>query len=468
MLQSLEQKAGTTPTPEVLPPAGHQGESRIKLVLKAVLQTAIAFIILIGAFKGMNTLVATRPDVPKQPPQEKSYAVETITASRGDHAPVINVFGETTAGREVDLRALVGGEVIEVHPGLKAGGKVQKGEVLVAIDQFDYLGALTEAQANLAEAHAALVENQGRVVLEEANLVRAREQLEFAQRDLQRAEELLGTGAITERTLDDRKLLLSQRQQNLEQTQNRLALEEAKVIQKQAGIDRAEWRLENAERQLENTVLVAPFDAIVRSEAAELGRLVNVNDAVVSLYSSDEFEVRFTLSDNQYGRLIADNGTVVDRPVEVVWYLGNDPIVYPAKVIRIGADVASARGGVDLIATMDTTTAKVPLRPGAFVDVSLDDRTYENSFRIPETAYYGDGVVYIVKDGRLKQRAVTPLAIDDGSILVESGLEPGDTVLVTRIPEAGTGLLVVDVKNEPVDAEPEVSPNETSSTANGQ
>ncbi|MEP4769917.1 MAG: HlyD family efflux transporter periplasmic adaptor subunit [Roseibium sp.] len=468
MLQSLEPKSGTPPTPEVLPPAERHGESRVKLVFKAVLQTVIAFLILFGAFQGMNKLVATRPDVPKRPPQEKSYAVETVTVARGDHAPVINVFGETTAGREVDLRALVGGEIIEVHPGLKAGGKVEKGEVLVAIDQFDYLGALTEAEANLAEAHAALVENKGRVVLEEANLVRAREQLEFAQRDLQRAEELLGTGAITERTLDDRKLLLSQRQQNLEQTQNRLALEEAKVIQKQAGIDRAEWRLENAQRQLENTVLAAPFDAIVRTEAAELGRLVNVNDAVVSLYSSDEFEVRFTLSDNQYGRLIAENGTVVDRPVEVIWYLGDDPITFPAKVSRIGADVASARGGVDLIASIDTDDANVPLRPGAFVEVSLADRTYENSYRIPETAYYGDGVIYVVSDRRLEERAVTPLAIDDGFILVEGGLEPGETVLATRIPEAGTGLLVLEVDEAPTDAESEAKSTETSSALSGQ
>jgi multidrug efflux system membrane fusion protein len=62
--------------------------------------------------------------------------------------------------------------------------------------RFDYEGAVTEARANLAEAQAALVENEGRVALEKANLVRAGEQLEFAQRDLERAEELLGRGAI--------------------------------------------------------------------------------------------------------------------------------------------------------------------------------------------------------------------------------------------------------------------------------
>ncbi|MCV0429716.1 MAG: HlyD family efflux transporter periplasmic adaptor subunit, partial [Roseibium sp.] len=358
MLQSLQSETGSKQVSEVLSPADAQppdGFQRLKLVLKALLQTLIAFGILLAAVLGMNALVATKPDVLKQPAQEKSYAVESVPVVQGDFAPEINIYGETTAGREVELRTLVGGEVVQVHPNLKAGGKVSKGEVLVAIDRFDYEGAVTEAEANLAEAQAVLVENQGRVRLQKANVVRAQEQLELAERDLVRAQSLLDSSAVTERTLDDRKLLVSQRQQTLEQAQNTLALEEAKIVQQTAVIKRQEWGLENAQRQLENTILKAPFDAIVRSESVELGRLVSVNDAVVSLFNSDEFEVRFTLSDNQYGRLLAENGTVVGRPVEVIWYLGNAPVVYPATVSRIGADVASTRGGVDLIASIDAS-----------------------------------------------------------------------------------------------------------------
>jgi len=456
MLQSLQKEPGTHSVSEVLPPPETENErrtGRVMLVFKALLQVLLAFAVLFGAVKGMNSLVATKPDVPKRPIQEKSYAVETVTVARSDHAPAINVFGETMAGREVELRALVAGEVIEVHPNLKAGGAVSQGDVLVAIDRFDYEGAVTEAEANLAEARAALVESEGRVELEKGNVVRAREQLEFAQRDLQRAEDLLSRGALTERSLDERKLIVSQRQQSLEQSQNSLALEAARVDQQTAAVKRLEWRLQNAERQLENTILTAPFDAIVRSEAAELGRLVSVNDAIVSLYSSDAFEVRFTLSDNQYGRLLAETGTVVGRPVEVTWYLGNKPVTYPATVTRIGADVASNRGGVDMIAQIDTNGADVPLRPGAFVEISLSDRVYGDSFRVPETAYYGEGTVYVVRDSRLEPRAVTSLAIDDGFILVEGGLEDGDTLLTTRIPEAGEGLLVrdIDAGNEAAD-----------------
>lgn len=447
MLQSVGPETGAPPKPEEKP----QDASRTwlgntpSIAVKAVLQGAIAAAILVVAFAGMNMLVASRPDVPRGAIEERRYAVDTVTAVQGDYAPAISVFGETMAAREVELRALVGGEVLTIHPDLKPGGSVSRGDVLLEIDRFDYEGAVTEAEASLAEERALLVENQGRLVLEKANLARAREQLEFAERDLARAQELLGRGSTTEQVVDERKLVVSQRQQGLEQTQNILTLEEARVTQQNAAIERAEWRLANAQRQLRNTVLTAPFDAIVRSEAAELGRLVSVNDAVVSLYSSDEFEVRFTLSDNQYGRLLADDGTVEGREVEVIWYLGNQPVIYPAVVSRIGADVASSRGGVDLIATIDTENALVPLRPGAFVEIVVPDQTYENSFRVPETGYYGQGTIYVIEDNRLQQRQVDALAIDDGYVIVRGDLNEGETVLVTRIPEAGEGLLVIDV-----------------------
>lgn len=445
MLQPIQSEKDAQSVAEVLPPEQQPAKkkaNRFFLFLKILLQVFLAFAVLFGAVRVMNSLVASKPEVAKRAIQEKAYVVKTTKAALGDHAPQITVYGEVLAAREVDLRTLVGGEVIDVHPNLKAGGAVQKDDILVAIDTFDYEGAIVEANANLAEARAALVESKGRVELERGNVERAREQLEFAQRDLERAEDLLGKGAVTERTVDDRKLVVSQRKQVLEQRQNALALQSARVDQRTATIKRLEWRLQDAERKLENTILKAPFNAIVRSAAAERGRLVSVNDAIVSLYDSQSFEVRFTLSDNQYGRLLLEKGTVIGRPVEVTWYLADEPIKYQAVITRIGADVASARGGVDVIASIKTFEENTPLRPGAFVEVTLSDRSFAQTFRIPETAFYGDGIVYVVNDNRLEPRNVVAVAIDDGHILVKGDLVDGETFLTTRIPEVGEGLLV--------------------------
>lgn len=438
---------------EQIPPAAPPvRKGRAVLVFKAVLQSVLALAVLAGAVAGMRYFVLTKPEVPKRPAQEQTYAVETQPVQLADHTPAIRLYGEVTAGREVDLRSLVAGEIVAVSPDLKAGGSLQKGAELVSIDRFDYEGAVREARANLTEAEAQKIEIEGRVALSRDSLQRVREQLAFAERDLERAEQLRQSGAVTERALDERRLLVSQRRQSEEQVRNTLAVEEAGIEQQAAVIQRLQWRLELAERNLGNTVLLAPFDAVVRSEAAQVGRLVNVNDVVASLYARDELEVRFTLSDNQYGRLIAQSGTLVGRPVDVSWVLGAETVRYSATVDRVGADVARTRGGVDVFARVEVPAGAVPLRPGAFVEVSVPDRTYPATARLPETALYENGRVYIIVDGRMAPRDVRVEALDQGSAIVSGALQDGDVVVTTRIAGGGGGVKVRPVGEAPAGA----------------
>lgn len=417
---------------------------RIVLVFKALLQTLLVAAILFGSYQGMRYFILTKPDVPQRERRETEYVVDMAPVRIADHAPMLNLYGEIVAARTVDLRALVAGEIVYNSDNLKAGGSVAKGEELVRIDRFDYEGALVEAKANLAEARARQVENRGLVATELDNLERAQEQLEFAEKDFDRAKQLLETGSLTQRTVEERELLLSQRRQAVEQRRNAVAVAEAKVEQQAAAIERLEWRVREAGRNLADTVLKAPFDGIVRTEAAGVGRLVGVNDVVATLYDRDDLEVRLTLSDNQYGRIVADAGTVIGRQVEVVWYIGREPVFYRAAIDRVGADVALARGGVDVYAKVAMEDGKTPLRPGAFVEVRLADQTYHDTARIPEAALYGADHVFVVVDGRTERRDVEVLAFDETHLIVKGDLRDGDVVVATRIAEAGEGLKVVD------------------------
>lgn len=444
MLQAVETKRDVKvpDQDETQLPVPRPGRGRSVLVLKALLQSLLALAVLAGAVMGMRHFVLTKPEVPKRPAQEQSYAVETLAVRLADHTPAIRLYGEVTAGREVDLRSLVAGEITSVNPDLKAGGSIRKGAELVAVDRFDFEGAVREARANLQEAEARKIEIESRVALSRDSLQRAREQLAFAERDLERAEQLRQSGSVTERALDERRLLVSQRRQAEEQVRNTLAVEETGIEQQAAVIQRLQWRLELAERNLASTVLLAPFDAVVRSEAAQVGRLINVNDVVASLYARDELEVRFTLSDNQYGRLIAQSGSLVGRPVEVSWVLGTEPVRYRANVDRVGADVARTRGGVDVFARVVTPEGAVPLRPGAFVEISIPDRSYPATARVPETAVYEDGRVYVVNDGRMSPRDIRIEAYDQGHVIVSGALQDGDVVVTTRIAGGGSGVKV--------------------------
>lgn len=170
---------------------------------------------------------------------------------------------------------------------------------------------------------------------------------------------------MTERTLDERRLLVSQREQALEQRRNALAVEKARVEQQQAAIDRLEWRLSQAERNLADTVLKAPFDAVVRSETAAIGRLVGVNDVVATLYDRTALEVRFTLSDRQYGPYPVGNGIRRRPPGSCLMAYRREAVVYQGEILRTGAEIAVARGGVDVYARVATRDDVSVLRPGS-------------------------------------------------------------------------------------------------------
>ena len=418
--------------------------SRWWLVPRILLPVAV----IAASIAGFKYFLATKPEVPKRPVQEQVYTVETAIAEHRDNRPAISVYGEIVAGRTVDLRTLVGGEIIAVNPALQAGAVVEAGAVLIEIDRFDYQGAVTEAAANLAEAKAKLTEAEAQVALEEAALGRSREQLAFAERDLERAVRLESRGTLAEKGLDDRRLIVSQRAQAIDQHENTLNVQRARIAQQKSAIDRLDWRLAQAERNLANTVLKAPFTAVVRSENAEAGRLVNVNDALVSLYDGDSLEARFTISDSQYGRLVAEAGSVVGRKAEVRWTAGDVTMTFPATIERVGAEIAAAKGGVDLYAAVDARDAVKALRPGAFISVSLSDRLYPDTVRLPEAALFGTDHVFAVEDDRLRRIDVAFAGTDGDHVLVSGDIPDGARILVTRIAEVGEGLKVHEVATD--------------------
>jgi multidrug efflux pump subunit AcrA (membrane-fusion protein) len=74
------------------------------------------------------------------------------------------------------------------------------------------------------------------------------------------------------------------------------------------------------------------------------------------------------------------------------------------------------------------------LRIGSFVDIELSGRKIENVARLPESALYNQGRVYLVRDNRLVGRKVRPLRWENGEVLISAGLDEGDLVLVNHLP----------------------------------
>ena len=349
-------------------------------------------LLLVGTFLVISFLRATKDEPEILVIQEKSWPVSVIEAQYGNIQPTVALFGEVITSRRSELRALVGGQVIKVGENFKEGAVVKKGELLLRIDDFEYRNSVTEETAKL----------------------------DVMTRDFERADELFKQGSISEQFRDNALL---------EKTQQELVLSES-------------------EKDLRDTELFAPFDGVINDVQATLGKQVSTfNDKIGEIIDIKNMEVRFSISKSQYGRLLEDESEILGRAIEVRWTVGQKDLVFDASISRVGAEITSNTGGVNIFATIEMDKElETPLRPGAFVRLRMPDKTYISVIRIPETAVFNDEYIYIVKDQRLKKVGIAISGYDQSNVLIqpteELMIQNGDLIVTNQLREAGEGVKV--------------------------
>ncbi len=220
------------------------------------------------------------------------------------------------------------------------------------------------------------------------------------------------------------------------------------VIQQEAIVEQREINLSQAQRDLTETSLRAPYDGVLNNVSANLGSQVSGfgNDKVADLIDTSRLEVRFSLSNSQYGRLLESGESIIGRPVHVLWRVGGQSQHYDARIERVGAEITSTTGGVEVFAVIDSNGKQTNLRPGAFVEASLADKEYQNVLQAPESAIYGEDIVYVVKDRRMAERRIQILGYDGADVLIRGAGDPpivdGDLIVITELREAGAGAKV--------------------------
>ena len=388
--------------------AAEQG--KLRRMLKKL---PLPLIVLLAGFIGYFTLVKTKPEILPVENLERVWAVRTMKADYGTIIPETFAFGELRASRLVELRALVGGEIIATSENFENGARVAKGDVLAEIDPFQYQSAVDDAKAQLQGAIAVQMERKASA--------------ELAKLEKERAETLFEKGTVSKKTLDDK---------NVE-----YAIRKARLDQQAALIEREKVRLSRMQRDLKNTKITAPFDAHVGNIMARAGRVVGLNDRVATLTSADDFEVVFNLSDDQYGRFLTRNTEIIGRPLQVFWDVGGERISMQARIRHVGAQISQATRGVDVYAII---TGKLPsnLRAGAFVSIVMTSQPETDVVAIPKDALYGSDLIYVIEDGRLAPLRLADYVDIGDKLLVRSGLRQGQEILLTQFNEAAAGVAV--------------------------
>ncbi|MBN1826128.1 MAG: efflux RND transporter periplasmic adaptor subunit [Candidatus Eisenbacteria bacterium] len=361
--------------------------------------------ILAGAGLVAAVIANTGPESPRRVPQRQARLVEVLPLERNDVPVVIEAMGTVTAARSVELRAIVGGEVVEVSESFVPGGVLAEGETILRIDRRDYDLAVRQREDDLAKAE----ENR---LLEEGRQAVARREYELLGEDLSESEA---------------ELVL--RRPQLETARSARAAAAASLDQ--ALLDR------------ERTRITAPFNAVVEEKHVDKGTVLSANTVIADLAGTDVFwlEVPVPADELRWIRIPEGNGdsasTVWIRQ-DTAWDEGERR---SGRVLRrLGSLEAEGRMARLLVEVEDPLSlrpenaGKPVLLMNAFVRVEILGRTLRDVVAVNRRHVHDGSTVWLMdEDNLLRIRKIKPVYVGEDRILAAEGLETGERLVTTEI-----------------------------------
>ncbi len=353
-------------------------------------------------------LLATRPRVEVSPKPTRPPLVRARTVESAALRLPVTTHGTVAPRTESELVPEVSGTIISVSPHLVSGGFFEKGEVLVEIDPRDYEAAVERAAAAL---------------------VRAESQYESARRTLERQRALGREEAASASEIDD--------------------AEEGWQVAT-AGRREAVANVEQARRDLERTRLRAPFDGRVRDEKVGVGQFIGRGTPVASLYATDYVEIRLPISDRQLAFLDLPLGPAPDAEGPSVVLSANfagREHRWPGRVHRTEGEIDPRTRMVHVVARIEnpylTESDRPPLAVGLFVRAEIEGRLLPEAVVLPRAALDGRNLIWTIDpQGRLHATEVEVIRVERDRVVIDSGLAPGDRVVISPLEAPRDGLLV--------------------------
>ncbi len=392
--------------------------------------------ILAVAFTAFAWLRATKPVQPPPKPQEKVWRVEVIEAAPARRTPSLTLYGRVETPTRVRPAAPGAGVVTEVPA--REGQRFTTGTLLLALDPRDFAPAVAQARAELADLDAQRDAEGLRVRADRTALEQERALLTLAEAAVARAQRLRSRELGSDTALDEAQAALGR--QRLAVTTRQLAVDgaDARLAQLEARRAHQQATLEAAELALERSRVVAPFDGIVAAVHVAPGDRVQAGSALLEIYPADALEVRARVAQRYQQELLA--ALDGDVPLRARTRIAGRDHELPLRRVAGAGDPS----GIDAFFGLPDTTG---VRLGALLDLALLRPAVDGAVAVPYRALYGNGRVYLLRDGRMHGVDVEllgPAADGDASQALVHGAElaPGDRVIVTHLPNAIDGLPV--------------------------
>jgi multidrug efflux system membrane fusion protein len=379
--------------PRCSDPHAHEapGVSRSRLI--DTLGTVIA-IAGLAALGGCSRPQAQSGPPPGPPPVSVAAAIERQIVET-DEFP-----GRIEAVESVEVRARVNGYIQSVN--FKPGALVRKGDLLFVIDPRPFAAEVARADATLATTRA---------------------QLDLARTEHARNEQLLAEHATSKREYDDAA---------------------AKVRQLEAQARANEATLEAARLNLAYTRVSAPIDGRVGKAEITVGNLVQGetpnSPLLTTVVSSNPIYASFEADEGAYLKYI---GKARAGALTVAVGLADEQgFPHSGRLEFVDNRVDRQSGTVRMRAVLDNKDGV--FTPGLFARIKLGDTAApRNAVLVADRAIGTDQskrfVLVVDAENKAQYREVRIGRLADGLRVVESGLKPGEVIVVNGLQRARPG-----------------------------
>jgi membrane fusion protein, multidrug efflux system len=363
---------------------------------------------------------------------ERPPAPVTVAAAVMQDVPTyLDAIGKTVAREVVSIQPQVSGRITKIH--FTDGANVKKGDMLFTIDTRPFEANLRQAQANVSKDLA--LKKQA-----EANLARDLAQSRYGDVQAKRYRTLVEQGVVSREQYD-------QTQSNAESLKATVEADRAAIHSAEESIKVDTAAVDSAKVELSYCYIRSPIDGRAGQRLVDIGNVVNPGGTSNSSASNsttgtpgnsssllvierlDPIYADFTISQNELAN-VQQQMRAGTLKTEVRLPDATDPIA--GQLTFLDNSVQNTTGQLGLRATVPNSDHR--FWPGRFVNIRLVLSTIHGAVLVPAAAPQMSAkgsYVYVVKqDSTAEQRQVTLGQRQGDLVVVETGVQPGEQVVV--------------------------------------
>ncbi|MBB6522666.1 efflux RND transporter periplasmic adaptor subunit [Pseudoteredinibacter isoporae] len=320
-----------------------------------------ALVLFVVSISYTSYAIDNKPE-PEQQSLDKQLAQVTVQSlSLETHQAYVYAHAEVRSRYELQLSSELSGRVQSLNTAFESGRILPAQTVLLDIDPLRYQQELAQAEQDLAQATLDLM-------LEQQEAKQAR--LEWQESGLQGQA-------------DDLRLRKPQ-----------LQLAKAKLAQTQA-------RLKLAKQNVARTKIDLPFTAVVVERLVAPGQYVQAGEAIATIHSAEELELKVMLNPSQWALLADQTPTLVQKNILLRDKQGGQ---WTAKIARMEQRLdRETRLRSLVLEVVPSDKNQEPLLPGNFVTAEIPGRQEEQLLAVPASSLSSLGELwYVDKEQRLR------------------------------------------------------------------